>query len=361
MRVIFSGGGTGGHIYPALSIIDELKNTVPDVEILYVGKKGSLEEELVTREGIDFATIRVKGLPRKKINKDSFLSLYELMKGLKDASGIIKRFKPHLVFGTGGYVCAPILLKAQMSGIPTMIQEQNAYPGKTNRLLGRRVQSICLSFPEAEEYFPGEVKKVFTGNPIRRAFRDAVSQASGEEQLVLSFGGSGGQESTNEAVLEMMRDHPHPPFQLIHITGKDHYEKFVADAEKFGGWDENAYTVLNYSHEIPELLKKSHLVIASSSAMTLAEISAMGLPSILIPKAYTAGNHQWHNAKSYERAAASLVIEEEELTGAKLYAGMEKILGDRELSASMGEASRAMANPRADEKIVEEILRVVGS
>ncbi|MDQ0508937.1 UDP-N-acetylglucosamine--N-acetylmuramyl-(pentapeptide) pyrophosphoryl-undecaprenol N-acetylglucosamine transferase [Peptoniphilus ivorii] len=362
MKMIVSGGGTGGHIYPALAIVDAVKKKVPDAEFLYVGKKGGLEEELAAKAGLPFRAIRVKGLPRKKINKDSFLSMIELLRGLKDAGEILKDFRPDVVVGTGGYVCAPILLKAQNQGIPTAIQEQNAYPGKTNRLLGKRVQLVAYSFSEAEKYFPEETPKLFTGNPIRDTF-EKMDEATAKKTLdwqtekdaILSFGGSGGQESTNEAVLEIMEKHRELPFYWVHITGKDHYEDFL---KRMPEVDAASYKILDYSHEIPEYLALAKGVVASSSAMTLAEISAMHLPSVLIPKAYTAGNHQFHNAVSYRDKGAAFVIEESELNGDVLLNKVLDLLEDKETARAMGDAANALSNPGATAEIADAILEI---
>lgn len=365
MKVILSGGGTGGHIYPALAIGEALKNKVEDVDILYVGKKDSMEEELAKKEGLKFAPVHIKGFPRKKINKESLLTMMELLRGLHDAGEILKEFEPDVVIGTGGYVCAPIVLKAQRKNIKTVIQEQNAYPGKTNRLLAKRVDLIAYSFKEAEHYFPDHVKKLYTGNPIRSSFqkvqREKALETLGlgnDKTLVLSFGGSGGQESTNEAILEIMEHYKELPFHLVHITGKEHYEGFV---ERMPEVDENSYTILDYSHQIPEFLAVAKLVVASSSAMTLAEISAMHLPSILIPKAYTAGNHQYHNAMSYKKADAAEVIEEKDLNGQVLLEAMERLLDNEEACRAMGNAAYSLINSKGTEEIVDAILEVVSS
>lgn len=363
MKVILSGGGTGGHIYPALAIGEALKKRVEDVDILYVGKKDSMEEELAKKEGLNFAPVHIQGFPRKKINKESILTMMELLRGLHDAGQILREFKPDVVIGTGGYVCAPIVLKAQSKHIATVIQEQNAYPGKTNRLLAKRVDLIAYSFKEAEHFFPEHTKKLYTGNPIRSSFqkvqREKALQTLGlddKKPLVLSFGGSGGQESTNDAILEIMEKHKELPFHLVHITGKEHYDGFM---DRMPEADEDSYTILDYSHQIPEFLAVAKLVVASSSAMTLAEISAMHLPSILIPKAYTAGNHQYHNAISYKKADAAEVIEEKDLNGDVLFNAMEDLLGNEEKSKAMGNHAYGLINPKGTEEIVDAILEVV--
>ncbi|WP_322622413.1 undecaprenyldiphospho-muramoylpentapeptide beta-N-acetylglucosaminyltransferase [Aedoeadaptatus coxii] len=363
MKVILSGGGTGGHIYPALAIGEALKKRVEDVDILYVGKKDSMEEELAKKEGLKFAPVHIQGFPRKKINKESILTMMELLRGLHDAGQILREFKPDVVIGTGGYVCAPIVLKAQSKHIATVIQEQNVYPGKTNRLLAKRVDLIAYSFKEAEHFFPEHTKKLYTGNPIRSSFqkvqREKALQTLGlddKKPLVLSFGGSGGQESTNDAILEIMEKHKELPFHLVHITGKEHYDGFM---DRMPEVDGDSYTILDYSHQIPEFLAVAKLVVASSSAMTLAEISAMHLPSILIPKAYTAGNHQYHNAMSYKKADAAEVIEEKDLNGDVLFNAMEDLLGNEEKSKVMGNHAYGLINPKGTEEIVDAILEVV--
>lgn len=363
MKVILSGGGTGGHIYPALAIGEALKKRVEDVDILYVGKKDSMEEELAKKEGLKFAPVHIQGFPRKKINKESILTMMELLRGLHDAGQILREFKPDVVIGTGGYVCAPIVLKAQSKHIATVIQEQNAYPGKTNRLLAKRVDLIAYSFKEAEHFFPEHTKKLYTGNPIRSSFqkvqREKALQTLGlddKKPLVLSFGGSGGQESTNDAILEIMEKHKELPFHLVHITGKEHYDGFM---DRMPEVDGDSYTILDYSHQIPEFLAVAKLVVASSSAMTLAEISAMHLPSILIPKTYTAGNHQYHNAMSYKKADAAEVIEEKDLNGDVLFNAMEDLLGNEEKSKVMGNHAYGLINPKGTEEIVDAILEVV--
>lgn len=364
MKVILSGGGTGGHIYPALSIAEELLHRDPESQILYVGKKGSLEERLAKRAGLDFRPVRASGLPRKKASLKTTQAMVDLARGMGDAKKILNDFKPDAVVGTGGYVAAPLLLKAQSMGIPNMIQEQNAYPGKTNRLLAKKTSFVALSFEEARSHFPSQAKTVFTGNPIREDFltltRDQALENIDfdlEEPMILSFGGSGGQEATNEAVLELMDLEPDPDFLLVHITGTDHYEGFMARVPET--YKEEAYIFKSYSHEIPSLLSLASLVISSPSAIALAEISAVGVPSILVPKPYTAGNHQFYNAKSYEGAGASLMIEEEDLDGKKLLNAIYGILRDGKRREDMAASSTRLGNPRAVKKIVDLIYELI--
>lgn len=362
MRYILSGGGTGGHIYPALAIGRGIFENDKDAQVYYVGKKDSLEEELVAKSGlkISFYPVKVEGLPRKSINLDSFKSIIELSKGIKMSKKLLKTFKPDIVIATGGYVCAPISLAAQMAGIPTVIQEQNAYPGKTNKLLSKKAKKIFLNFEEAEKYFD-KSKIVVTGNPIREEFKDISSEHKDmafntDHPFVLSFGGSGGQESTNDAMIEMLKNHD-IDFNLVHITGKVHYENFIKD---LGDYNNDKVTILEYSHDIPVLLNRADVVIASSSAMTLAEISAVGKASILIPKSYTAGDHQRYNAKTYEKAGASIVIDENDLNGEILLEKIENIIKDEKYRKELGANAKKLGNPEGVNLIVEEIDKITG-
>ena len=359
MKYILSGGGTGGHIYPALAIGEEIKKQDKEAKILYVGKRNSLEEELAKKYNFEFQGIDISGLPRKKLNKDTVITFYNLMKGLRQCTKILNEFKPDIVIGTGGYVCAPIVFKAQQKNIKTAIQEQNAYPGKTNKILAKKADYVFINFMEAKKYLNNE-NIIFTGNPIREVFSHLDRKKSREalkikdnEKFVFSFGGSGGQESTNNAILEILKKKEKLPFKLTHVTGREHYDYFM---EKLKEVPENV-EILDYTHRVYDYLSSADLVIASSSAMTLAEISAIGIASVLIPKAYTAGNHQYYNALSYSNMGASAVIEEKDLNGESLLREINKILDNEEERKLMADNSKKLASPEAVSKIVDIILK----
>lgn len=359
MKYILSGGGTGGHIYPALAIGEEIKKQDKEAKILYVGKRNSLEEELAKKYNFEFQGIDISGLPRRKLNKDTVITFYNLMKGLRQCTKILNKFKPDIVIGTGGYVCAPIVFKAQQKNIKTAIQEQNAYPGKTNKILAKKADYVFINFMEAKKYLNNE-NIIFTGNPIREVFSHLDRKKSREalkikdnEKFVFSFGGSGGQESTNNAILEILKKKEKLPFKLTHVTGREHYDYFM---EKLKEVPENV-EILDYTHRVYDYLSSADLVIASSSAMTLAEISAIGIASVLIPKAYTAGNHQYYNAMSYSNMGASAVIEEKDLNGESLLREINKILDNEEERKLMADNSKKLASPEAVSKIVDIILK----
>lgn len=366
MKYIISGGGTGGHIYPALAIAKEIKNSDKNAEILYIGTEKGLEAELVPKEGIDFKTIRVKGLPRK-INKDSFIALRELLAGLKESQKIIHEFKPDLVIGTGGYVCGPIVYKAAKNKIPTIIHEQNAFPGITNKILSRYVDKVATTFDEASKHFKHPDRVVNTGNPIRSEILNRDKNQSYKtldidpnSPFILSFGGSGGQKKLNDAILDILINNRwNNNYQLIHITGNRLYDSFMKDIKDKNINLNNRIRILPYLYEMPDALNIADLLISSSGAITLAETSAIGLPSILIPKGYTAENHQEYNARAFEKAGASIVILEKDLTGDGLIKNINNLMKDRLLLQNMSINSKKMGNNNATRDIVNLIHEII--
>lgn len=356
MRYIVSGGGTGGHIYPALSIIKEIINRDKKAQILYIGTSHGLESKLVPREGIEFKAIRVKAMPRK-INRDLFVSLKELLMGLKEARKIIKDFKPDIVIGTGGFVCGPVVYQAKRLKIPTLIHEQNAFPGITNKILARFVDKIAVTFSESIKYFKNPEKIVITGNPIRKEILQIEKNnaykklnVSKDLPLILSFGGSGGQKKLNESILELIKDGLiGKDFQILHITGERFYEGFIEEVKDI---DLNKnIRILPYLYDMPEALNIASLVITSSGAITLAEISALGIASILIPKPYTAENHQEYNARVFEENKASKLILEKDLNGSILIEAINNIINDKFKLSQMKENSLKLGKLDAAEQI----------
>lgn len=364
MRYLVSGGGTGGHIYPALAIFDKLKNKDPEGEFLYVGTPNGLEKELAKRAGYNYGKVRVMGMPRN-ISIKSFRSGIELVKGLKDANKILKNFKPDIVIGTGGYVSFPVLFLAQRKGIKTLVQEQNAFPGKANRVLAKNADIVAIAFKEAEKRLDTD-KTILTGNPIRPEFSEGNKKKAREslnikdnEKFILSFGGSGGQESINDAIIEVIEKINGTDYKLTHITGRSHYNKFLKDLENKNIKLKENIEILDYSHEIPKILSAADLSILSSSAISLAEVSALGVPSILIPKAYTADNHQEYNARAFQDAGASKMILEKDLNGEILYEYMREILENDSMMKKMSDCAKMISKPKATETIVEKIFEVL--
>lgn len=367
MKFLIAGGGTGGHIYPALAIARKIKMEYKDADILYVGTEKGLEAEIVPKEGFQFKTIRVKGF-RRKLSKDTFKSIKELFLGFKDARKIINDFKPNIVIGTGGYVCGPIVLLASMKKIPTIIHEQNAFPGATNRILSKFVDRIAGSFEESKKYFNNPEKLIITGNPIRQdivgcdkliAYKDLNIKA--DIPFVLSFGGSGGQKKLNDAMLDVIvNNYDNRNIQIIHVTGKRLYDEFMEELKKKAIYDlNNNIKVYPYLFEVPKALSIANLIITSGGAIAIAEITAVGIPSILIPKAYTTENHQEYNARALEKEGASIVILEKDLNGELLNKEIKGLLNNKIKLKEMEQKSKKMGIINADERILDIVKELL--
>lgn len=355
MRVLVSGGGTGGHIYPAVALIQEIQKRRPDCEILYVGTPDGLESRLVPKMGYAYTGVEVEGLPRK-VNKKFLHSINTLRKGLLEARKVIKDFKPDLAIGTGGYVSGPILFQASRMGVKTLVHEQNSYPGITNRILSRFVDQICVTFESSSKFFTHGDRIKVTGNPIRNNFKakaDPMDYAqfglSKDKTIVFAFGGSNGSQSLNEAMLGLIPDLAKAGLQLIHVTGPAHYDDFVKQL----GPIQEGVRIYPYMDKMPSAYAVSDLIVTSSGAITLAEIAYVGLASILIPKAYTTENHQEYNARAYVDAGASTMILEKDLTADRLLKEILDLTKDPGRLQEMAEKSRTMGNDQAAEEIID--------
>lgn len=305
-RIILSGGGTGGHIYPAVTIARELENVEP-VEILFVGTPNGMESRIIPEEGYRFASIPASGLKRK-ITFENVKILCRTAGSLWKAREILKEFKPDVVIGTGGYVCGPILMAAALSHIPTMIQEQNVIPGVTNKILSHVVDRVALGYKEAKARFPVQDKCVYTGNPTRPAIREAKRDESRkklgirpDDFMVLIAGGSRGARNINNAMLGVHRHFKDTPgLCLYHVTGTRDYGnvlKELGEVDERGDYGSSS-RIVDYQHDMPSAMAAADLVIYRAGAVGLAEVAVRGLPSILIPESI--GNHffvyPWKNA-----------------------------------------------------------------
>lgn len=359
MRVILTGGGTGGHIYPAIAIGQKIMDENPGSEIIYVGIKNGPEEAIANKNDYKFVAIDAMGIPRK-INKRLFKAIIKNLKGFKEAKKIIKSFKPDLVIGTGGYVCAPILYQAAKKKIPAIVHESNSYPGMATKFLSKKVDRVLISYEQAGKYLKNQDNIVVTGNPVRNNFNLAYTDEDLENlgidkniPVVFSFGGSNGSFALNKAVAELA-ENLDGEFYLLHQTGVRYYDSFIENTK------ENKYIkVFKYIDNIDLFYGVSDLVIASSGAMSLAEISSVGRPSILIPKAYTTENHQEFNARTYVEKEASLIILEKDLNGLLLKSEIMSIINDKEKMKKMGEEAHKLADNNALDKVYEQIKELV--
>ena len=364
MKVLLSGGGTGGHVYPAIAIANKIKEENPDCEILFVGTEKGIESEIVPRYGYELKTVTVQGF-RRKIDLENVKRVFKLCKGLEQSRRIVKKFKPDIVIGTGGYVSGPVLFNSALSKTVTIVHEQNSFPGVTNKILSKVVTKVLTSFEDSHKRFPEDSrdKLVLTGNPVRKEILQARKSTSRkklgiseDKKMVLCYGGSGGSEEINEAMRLVIKNMVAEDVAFIFATGKLYYDEFIASLE---GIELKPYQrVMPYLDNMADGLAASDIVIGSAGAISLAEITALGKPSIIIPKAYTAENHQEYNAKSIESQGAGIAILEKDLTPEKLNEVVFKLLGDRELLIDMSNASKRIGKPEAIDLIYDEIIKL---
>ncbi|TYO95915.1 undecaprenyldiphospho-muramoylpentapeptide beta-N-acetylglucosaminyltransferase [Desulfallas thermosapovorans] len=368
MRFIVSGGGTGGHIYPALAIAGGLKQRFPGCSVMYIGTNRGLEADIVPKAGYRFHAVRAVGIKRS-LSWHNLKVPWEAWAGYREARRLIRGFAPRAVVGTGGYVCGPVLLAAARLKIPTLIHEQNALPGITNRILSRFVDRVAVTFEDALPFFPRRAPVRLTGLPVRSEVLTAERELARErfgvhqgELLVLSFGGSQGARTLNRAVARAITHLAGiPEVRLLHVTGSGQYQQFMdmLAKEGFGRDMPDNVTVVPYLYEMPEALAAADLVVSRAGAATLAEITVRGLPALLVPFPYATGNHQEHNARALVSRGAAEMVADAEFSGSTLVGVIEKLLADRSRLEEMAEASRRLGKPGALDDIigiVEEII-----
>lgn len=371
MRVLITGGGTGGHLYPALAVAGLLRKFDPDGDILFVGTGEGLESKVVPEAGYSFHKIAAGKWPRN-ISFKALSDLVLLGKGYLQGVGIIKEFHPHAVFATGGYVSVPLGLAAASLRVPLFLHEQNSIPGMANKLLSRWAKITFTTFPHDKGSFPSRAKIVHSGLPVRSEILQ-VDRLQGfryfgldpETFTVLVTGGSRGARRINQVMLEVYRkislgNSVLSQLQVIHLTGSAEYRKFCQEMERMGlNTDKIGKLVIKpYLHEMEYALKVADLVISRAGAATLAEITALGIPAILIPYPFATGDHQYHNARYLESQGAAVLIPEKELTPAGLLKEIEKLAGDKNLREKMSRQSLRIGRPEAGELIVRTLLNV---
>ncbi|MCG8403238.1 MAG: undecaprenyldiphospho-muramoylpentapeptide beta-N-acetylglucosaminyltransferase [Firmicutes bacterium] len=366
MRFIVTGGGTGGHIYPALAIAGGLREKYPGCSVLYVGTARGLESQIVPAAGLDFRPVRAVGIKRS-LSLHNLKVPWEVAAGYLEAGRLIRGFAPRAVAGTGGYVCGPVMLAAARMKIPTLIHEQNALPGVTNRILSRFVDRVAVTFEDSLQYFPRRARARLTGLPVRadiitagRAEARAEYNAGDDEQFILSFGGSQGARSLNRAVAAAAGWIAYRPgLRWLHVTGREQHDAFM-DMLAGAGHPEvpGNMTVVPYLHRMPRALAAADLVVGRAGASGIAEITARGLPALLIPFPYATGNHQEHNARALVARGAAEMIRDADLTGTALVARLEELLGDPGRLQSMTAASLGLGRPQALDDIMTSLAEL---
>ncbi|MGM0369223.1 MAG: undecaprenyldiphospho-muramoylpentapeptide beta-N-acetylglucosaminyltransferase [Bacillota bacterium] len=366
MKIIITGGGTGGHIYPGLAVARRLEEKYNDVEILFVGTKDGLEADIIPKAGYELKTIKAEGFSRQ-ISLQLIKAVAKTGFGLVQSFKLINDFGPDLVLGTGGYVCGPLVLAAALQKIPTVIHEQNAYPGLTNRLLAKVVDEIALSNPAAREYFKEKNKIEVTGNPIRpeilakeesTAYQEL--ELSKDKKIILVFGGSRGAKSINDALIGCYQQLQKLDVQVIHITGKKDFERVTTKAKEVGinNFDRGKIRIKDYLYNMEAALKIADLVVSRAGATGLAEITASGLAAVLVPYPHATDNHQEYNARSLEKNGAAKVILDQDLTANNLGSLVEKLLSDEQQLEQMRKASLAVGEPQAADKLIRTMMAV---
>ena len=357
MRVVISAGGTGGHIYPALAIINKIKEKEPDSEFLYIGTHNRMEKDIVPEKGIPFKSIEIYGFNKKNIFKN-FKTVKCLIKAFKDTKKMIKDFNPDIVIGVGGYVTVPVIYSAKKLGYKTFLHEQNSLPGKSNKFLLKYSDLIGASFPSSLDLLPKD-KTVLTGNPCSE---DASKKEpadkkelglSDDKKLVLIVMGSLGAGRVSEYLKEELMKFEGKDYEVLFITGKDSYDKVM----------ENKYPdnvkIVPFYEGLPSLMKKTDLMVTRAGASTLSEIIALGVPSIIIPSPFVANNHQYINAFDLVKKDAAIMIEEKDLTSGKLSKAVDAVINDDEkLSSMKNNLSKLMVKDSAD-VIYNNLKRIV--
>jgi UDP-N-acetylglucosamine--N-acetylmuramyl-(pentapeptide) pyrophosphoryl-undecaprenol N-acetylglucosamine transferase len=356
-KLIFSGGGTGGHIYPAISIAMKIKETHPSSEILFVGAYGKMEMDIVPKHNINFKGLWIDGFQRS-LSLRNLLFPLKLLVSLIQAFLIIKKFSPTVVIGTGGFASGPLLLISQWFDIPTVIQEQNSFPGITNKFLGRKANAICVAFDGMDRYFP-KTKIIITGNPVRKTINNKKNNPirsklsfglNTDKKCLAVLGGSLGAEKINKLIVKSIPFFKKHNFQIIWQTGKRYYTKYKSYS------NENVF-VFDFFEEIEKIYSAADFIISRSGASTLSELSFSNKIIILIPSPNVVLNHQFHNAKSFEDKGAALLIEENQLDD---YFEVEflKISKDESRQSEMKKSLNQISKPYAIDSIIDEILKL---
>lgn len=362
-RVIISGGGTGGHIFPAISIANALRKIDPGIEILFVGAEGRMEMEKIPAAGYRIIGLPVTGIQRSFTLKNVKV-FFKLLKSLRLAKKVLKDFRPDVVVGVGGYASGPVLRKAGRLGIPTLIQEQNSYAGVTNKLLAKKASVICVAYDGMEKYFPAE-KIIKTGNPVRQNFdnlKKLEEEALGffnlkkEFPVVLVLGGSLGAGSINNALSENINTLRDSDSQWLWQTGKHYFENVKALVSLM--FSENI-SVHGFINRMDYAYAAADIIVSRAGAGTISELCLVGKPVILIPSPNVAEDHQTKNAKALSEKGAAILITDEQAVKS-LVSESIKLISDKKRRDILSENIRKMADRDADIRIAEEVLKLAG-
>lgn len=358
MKAIVVAGGTGGHIYPALAIINKIKEKEPKSEILYIGTTDRMEKDIVPKLGIDYVGIEMVGLNRKNLFKNiSVMKKY--FAAINKAKEVIKKFNPDIVIGAGGYITAPVLYAAHSLKYKTIIHEQNSIPGVSNKFLAKVVDRVCVSLPGSLKYFD-EKKVVYTGNPRSEEITkvDKVSKKkfgfSLDKRLVVVVMGSLGSITMTKKIKELIGGFKDKDYQVLIVTGKNYYDDYNSvDVPK-------NVKLVPFLDNFINLLKDTDLIVSRAGASTIAEITAIGLPAILVPSPYVTHNHQYMNAKELEDVGACRIVTEEDFSKNEIIKNIDELLNNPELYRKMQKNSKKLGINDSATRIYDEIRKLIG-
>lgn len=361
--ILFAGGGTGGHLFPALAIADEIKRIRPDAHITFVGTRDKIEARVVPTRGYAFASMWISGFRRGR-TLENILFPVKLVVSLAQSFLLIKKLKPNVVVGTGGYVCGPVVFVASMIGVPTLLQEQNSYPGVTTRLLSSRVDEVHVSFESSAQHLSTKTRIRVTGNPTRSAI-GTISRVEGAKffgldmgrKTILVFGGSLGASSINQAVVQILPALCTRGLQVLWQTGEKDYEQVQAAVEHAVPVTGTVVKVYKFINEMEFAYAAADLAVCRAGATTVAELTRAGMPAVLVPYPYAAADHQTDNARALADNGAAIIILDSQLQE-RLLSTVTELLADISRLNAMAEKARALGKPNAAVALAEAVINL---
>lgn len=363
MKLMVAGGGTGGHIYPALALIERLKQLDPTTQVLYIGTTRGLENKIVPKAGLELRTMEMQGFKRS-LSFSNVKTIYLFLKSVQTAKKWLKEFRPDVVLGTGGYVSGAVLYAAAKMGIPTVIHEQNSVVGVTNKFLSKYVDEIAISFQAAKSQFPGD-KVTLTGNPRAQqvAMHDQTDYSWTADGLkdnvptLMIFGGSQGAPKINQSVVEAIPEFNQRHYQVIFATGQKRYDQVMTALD--GVTLSDNVKVVPYIDDMQKKLPHVDVLVSRAGATTIAEVTALGLPTIMIPSPYVTANHQVKNAQALVDQGAAEMILEDQLNGASLLDAADRLMLDERLRRQMAGKSAKLGHPHAADELIDVLNQAI--
>ncbi|WP_185866232.1 undecaprenyldiphospho-muramoylpentapeptide beta-N-acetylglucosaminyltransferase [Blattabacterium cuenoti] len=360
-RIIIGSGGTGGHIYPGIAIADELKKQIPEINILFIGSKNHMEMKEIPKFGYSIEGICISGGKDKFLSIEGFILSIQLIYSFFLVNKIIKKFSPDIVVGTGGFVSFPTLYAAKKNKIPILIQEQNSFPGLTNRIFSRYAHKVCVAYEQSKKYFP-KGKTIITGNPVRSEIFQLPSKEKAcihlglkvEKPIILSIGGSQGANSMNNAWIKGLKKLIELDMQLIWQVGKFDIHRIKKNKMSH----HSNFILMDFIENIPTCYAAADIIVSRAGALTISEICLIGKPYILIPFPWSSDDHQNRNAKILEEKEAALIIKNEEIEK-KLVDSTIQLVNDSSMKKKMSRNILRLGKPEATNDIVNEILQII--